>query len=688
MIEAKAKIVEALFSGESENGESEFVIPPYQRRYAWHENEKDEAAQLVEDLHEAIKDKNEGYFLSAITLHRKSNSGKDRNNRVRVFRVIDGQQRLIALSLIMRTITEKLTDGDDLKERLNSCLEVKPKDKKDKKAEDKECCWPWRVRLTDEGDKKAFNSIIGGKKDEQDKEANIVKSYQAVKEKLEGLDKGDYLAEFAKFLLCKTWIVENVISGIGEQACQIFGHLNNRGQGLSPYDLIKNRLFLLAGYENKNEEEMDGHIKKMETGVREHIPGWEERSSENMQDYFRIYLQVNNNKPLPDETKMSQKEVENFLVEWVEWDDVYNRFKDYTKKKSSEDIMKFAEEIADDKTLMPFYVTRGCGLNLEKCEALISPRFNHHLFALRGDWYPYRGHWYPYRDYYRPALFSCFYQYQKGNLSREQVRETLANLFCHMRRMSIQKRHFNDGVRGRLGEFAAEGYNSEKPKEALSRDSLKETLSHDYNHPWKPLTTEAMKQKLLDWSSPDPDKTQERITHNMARDNILFDICSLADGNGGGMVEVATEDDDKEEVKKGGLIYRKPFEWHNHDEDKGGKKHDTLKRMSLEHILPQTFSKSKYKKFTEKEHPKWVECLGNLTILTAKHDNEAWAKGIKEKFEKFYEKYPHHRVVRNIANYWEKNSSSDEEWWSPESIKKRGDDLVDAYVKAVKFTWE
>ena len=67
---------------------SRYVVPLYQRNFAWGE---EQICQLLQDIHESIKVKDQQYFIgSLVTIRRQDGS----------FEVIDGQQRLTILALL------------------------------------------------------------------------------------------------------------------------------------------------------------------------------------------------------------------------------------------------------------------------------------------------------------------------------------------------------------------------------------------------------------------------------------------------------------------------------------------------------------------------------------------------------------------------------------------------------------
>ena len=66
-----------------------FKVPAYQRSYAW---EIDQVEALMNDISDAIKNKEKEYFLGSIVVT------VGENNR---YQVVDGQQRLTTVSLII-----------------------------------------------------------------------------------------------------------------------------------------------------------------------------------------------------------------------------------------------------------------------------------------------------------------------------------------------------------------------------------------------------------------------------------------------------------------------------------------------------------------------------------------------------------------------------------------------------------
>ena len=88
--------------GELLGGDHTFSMPAFQRPYSWGE---DEAGQLYDDVHTAC-DGDSGdndYFLGQLILARPS--------RQAPFDVIDGQQRLITLTVLLAVLRDLLPPG-------------------------------------------------------------------------------------------------------------------------------------------------------------------------------------------------------------------------------------------------------------------------------------------------------------------------------------------------------------------------------------------------------------------------------------------------------------------------------------------------------------------------------------------------------------------------------------------------
>ena len=82
-----------------------YIIPIYQRNYAW---EEDEISALIKDVYDSfVKNKNDFYYIGTLVTYKRGDS---------VYEVIDGQQRLTTIYIILKVlgikeIRNKLTYG-------------------------------------------------------------------------------------------------------------------------------------------------------------------------------------------------------------------------------------------------------------------------------------------------------------------------------------------------------------------------------------------------------------------------------------------------------------------------------------------------------------------------------------------------------------------------------------------------
>ena len=95
--EIKELSIKALFD---EN--DEYLIPIYQRNYAW---TKTEVEQLVMDIH-GYPNKEQNYYIGTLVVFEKVVNNK------KVFETIDGQQRLTTLSILLSVLKNEYTDSN------------------------------------------------------------------------------------------------------------------------------------------------------------------------------------------------------------------------------------------------------------------------------------------------------------------------------------------------------------------------------------------------------------------------------------------------------------------------------------------------------------------------------------------------------------------------------------------------
>src|SRR5699024_6464455 len=230
----KQKLKQLLESGKN----SKFIIPEYQRPYAW----SDEQIQtLFDDLVEYTKQQNlesekeSNYFLGTIVFFENEDEEKE---------IIDGQQRITSLVLLLRAIYSKLESMTETAEVKNFKAQIESalweQDELTAQVNYDEILIESRV-MNNEGNK-TF--------------ADILKTGQTVK------SRDNYTANYILFseLIEKYtndepelffWFIRNVLSRAillpiradsQDTALTIFSTLNDRGLALSDADIFKAKM--------------------------------------------------------------------------------------------------------------------------------------------------------------------------------------------------------------------------------------------------------------------------------------------------------------------------------------------------------------------------------------------------------------------------------------------------------------
>ena len=213
------------------SSEFDYVIPPYQRPYAW---TKDQAGELFDDLFDFFRNEAEdSYFLGSIVLIK--DEGKP------AAEVIDGQQRLTTLTILLSTLTSLLS-GDNyssfysfIREPGNVALKLNPKPRLALRERDRGFFAQYVQALQ-------FDDLVqvDPAQLENESQRNIQGNARLLRDRLQEKFRGDEaaLVEFGSFLLMRCFLV-TVTTPSQQSAFRVFSVLNNRGLDLLPTDIIK-----------------------------------------------------------------------------------------------------------------------------------------------------------------------------------------------------------------------------------------------------------------------------------------------------------------------------------------------------------------------------------------------------------------------------------------------------------------
>jgi len=200
-------------------------IPKYQRPYSW---PVVDAIRLLDDIRDAEKANKKIYHVGTLILHKAIPENDDDKRHEYVHNIVDGQQRIITFSLLLKALNEKFS-FDFLKHPLaNNSENIK----------------------------------------------NISNNFQNLKKRIERIkDTENRLLDFIKNK-CKFIVV--ITKNISE-AFQFFDSQNARGKKLYPHDLLK-------AYHLREMNNLDT------TETEKILEGWHNAKKEVLSKFFNEYL--------------------------------------------------------------------------------------------------------------------------------------------------------------------------------------------------------------------------------------------------------------------------------------------------------------------------------------------------------------------------------------------------------------
>ncbi|MDQ7831498.1 MAG: DUF262 domain-containing protein, partial [Desulfovibrionaceae bacterium] len=233
-----------------------YHIPEYQRPYSW---EREHCEKLWEDLQSFVDSEpkaSDKYFLGNIVLYEED--GK--------YCVVDGQQRLITLSLLMRAVFEKVMTYD----KLERCLFV---------FDDVEGNNTGDIRIVSHVIDEESESLKKVLVDHDLGEATLYsRNYKVFYDLIDRL-VNSFGVDKIKLKIFINLLLNNVVllpirCGALDDALTIFETINNRGLSLSDTDIFKAKLHRNAASKH-----------------REFIKRWNDISND-YNDIFRVYMYI------------------------------------------------------------------------------------------------------------------------------------------------------------------------------------------------------------------------------------------------------------------------------------------------------------------------------------------------------------------------------------------------------------
>lgn len=242
------KSIRELFSDKK----SDFLIPDYQRPYAWSEKE---CITLWEDIfsfafpdddYSKFNSDNDEYFLGPIVTFK---------NKDKKLEIIDGQQRLTTLMLLLRAFYSKFGNMKDeqskkTREMIEKCIW-----KTDEFGNPDMSALKIDSEVASDNDKNEFLDILktGNAKDSM--KSNYAQNFRFFEKMIEKF-LGDYPSYFA-YLPIRTinnCILLPIEAESQDSALRIFSTLNDRGKPLSDADIFKAQFYKYYSNLGKKDE--------------------------------------------------------------------------------------------------------------------------------------------------------------------------------------------------------------------------------------------------------------------------------------------------------------------------------------------------------------------------------------------------------------------------------------------------
>ena len=197
--------------------DAHYVIPRYQRAYAW---EDKEVGQLIDDINDIDIDSTENYYIGSLIVSKIQ-------GKTETYEVVDGQQRLTTLFLLLQYLVSEGALEGELGQTLS--FDCRPNS---------------NYTLT------RIQKVLAGQIDDENSiEQAIENGIRAIRQKFEeksGLNKDDFVSRLAHVVLYRIEVPEHT------DLNRYFEIMNTRGEQLEQHDILKAQLM---GYLNDRGEQ-------------------------------------------------------------------------------------------------------------------------------------------------------------------------------------------------------------------------------------------------------------------------------------------------------------------------------------------------------------------------------------------------------------------------------------------------
>lgn len=276
----KLSVKELLATGKKKK----FVIPEYQRPYAWKEEQIQTLFDDLVEFAESIQgqDEEESYFLGTIVSY--ENEEKEQE-------IIDGQQRITSLFLFLRVIYKKFTAMTETQRAVQLRADIENSlwmtDRLTGQVNEDSILISSRV-MGETGNQVLANILKTGETDSSQQD-RYSKNFRLFEQLIDGYATKNpvMFTEFISVLLDRA-ILLPITADSQETALTIFSTLNDRGLALSDADIFKAKIYNHLDVEDKKQFIEDWQsLDEAATGADESI--------QKLFYYYMFYLRAGEN---------------------------------------------------------------------------------------------------------------------------------------------------------------------------------------------------------------------------------------------------------------------------------------------------------------------------------------------------------------------------------------------------------
>lgn len=222
----------------------QFVVPSYQRRYAWGEHQY---SALYEDIN--MLKENDGHLFGMMILHTSMHTGG-----INQPEIVDGQQRMTTLALLLKAFEMSYRERNKLDKANDIRKMILCKDLDDIERP--------KIVLGDL-DNADIEQLIMNNQSDALTNFNIKNAYLHYKKQLSDLNLENINKLFYK--LTNIAVIIRLDVGMAQDAYKLFETINNRGLRLTPTDIIKN--FLLGHAAKISKDQTLTNVKSLWSNI-------------------------------------------------------------------------------------------------------------------------------------------------------------------------------------------------------------------------------------------------------------------------------------------------------------------------------------------------------------------------------------------------------------------------------------